>query len=277
MLFLHVFITNKTHVARWGLSIMCVFVMSTTIYLKGHEQILWVYPALTTVFYLLPSHVAALISLVFMMAVTYLIWPEVSHMTMLKFAVSAGATFVFSYAFSARMRKQAVFLSRMATTDTLTNAGNRRALEEKLLDIATTLKRYPQKSCSLIMFDLDHFKDINDKYGHGCGDKVLQHFTSVISERIRESDSLYRFGGEEFVVILEYTTLLEAMTLALELSNDIKNSQWHKENIKLTVSAGVAQFTGTESTYEWISRADEALYKAKSSGRNRCVPHDGNT
>lgn len=253
---------------------MCVFVMTATIYLKGHEQILWVFPALTTIFWLLSPHVAAIISLIFMMAVMYMIWLDVSHMSMLRFVISAGATFLFCYAFSARMRKQALFLSQVATTDTLTSAGNRRALEEKLLDIATKLKRYPLQSCSLIMFDLDHFKEINDTYGHSCGDKVLQNFAKVISERIRQTDSLYRFGGEEFVVILESTALIEAITLALELNKDIRNNQWHIEELSITVSAGIAQFTGNESTYEWLSRADEALYKAKSSGRNCCVPYE---
>jgi len=272
-LFLHVLITNKTHLARWGLSIMSVSVMIITIHLKGHEQILWVFPALTTVFYLLPPHVAALISLVFMIGVMYMIWPDVAHMDLLRFGISAGATFLFSYAFSARMRKQAVFLSQMATTDTLTSAGNRRALEEKLLHIATKLKRYPQQKCSLIMFDLDHFKEINDKYGHGCGDKVLQNFAKVISERIRQTDSLYRFGGEEFVVILENTTLLEAMALAVELCKDVEDSAWHIAELCITASAGIAQFSGKESTYDWLSRADEALYEAKSNGRNCCMPH----
>jgi diguanylate cyclase (GGDEF)-like protein len=272
LLFLHVFFTNKTHIARWGLAIMCVLVMTLTIHLKGHEQILWVFPALTTIFYLLTPHIAALISLVFMLGVMYMIWPDVSNMSMLRFVVSAGATFAFLYAFSARMRKQAVFLSRMATIDTLTGAGNRRALEEKLLDIATKLERYPEQSCSLIMFDLDHFKEVNDKHGHGCGDRVLQNFAKVVSERIRQSDSWYRFGGEEFVVILENTSLTEAMALALELSKGVNESKWHLKELNITVSAGIAQFTGKESTYDWLSRADKALYKAKSSGRNCCVP-----
>lgn len=274
LLFLHVLITNKTHIARWGLAIMCMVVMTVTIHLKGHEQIYWVYPSLTTMFFLLTPHIAAFVSFIFLLGVMYMIWPDVSHMAMLRFGVSAGATFLFSYAFSARMRKQAVFLSLMATTDTLTNAGNRRALEEKLLDIATKLTRYPDQHCSLIMFDLDHFKEINDKYGHGCGDRVLQNFANVISKRIRQTDSLYRFGGEEFVVILENTHLTEAMQLAAELSKEIENSQWHIDGLRITVSAGIAQFSGKESTYEWLSRADEALYKAKSNGRNCCIPWD---
>ncbi|MFT6267508.1 MAG: diguanylate cyclase (GGDEF)-like protein [Alphaproteobacteria bacterium] len=96
-------------------------------------------------------------------------------------------------------------------TDILTGLENSRALEEKLLDISSRLKRYPNQHCSLILFDLDHSKSINDNYGHGCSDRVLAHFAKLVSDRIRESDSLYRFGGEEFVVILDNTNAGEAL------------------------------------------------------------------
>lgn len=256
------------------MSIICVFVMTATIYLKGEEQIFWVYPALTTVFYLLTPHIAATIIFLFLLGVMYMIWPDVSDMSMLRFGISATATFLFSYAFSARMRKQATFLSRVATTDTLTNAGNRRAMEEKLVEIKARLNRTPDQSCSLIMFDLDHFKEINDEYGHGCGDKVLERFAKLISQRIRQADSLYRYGGEEFVVILENTPLSEALALAIELNKEIERSKWHIKKLHITVSAGVAQFDGKGSTYDWLSHADEALYKAKTNGRNCCVPYN---
>jgi diguanylate cyclase (GGDEF)-like protein len=269
-LFFHLLITKNAAIARVGLAIMALLAMTSTIYFKGAANVLWVYPALTTTFFLLSPRIAAALTLVFLLIVKLMIWHEVTFVFLLTFGISSTATFLFSYAFSARMHKQAVFLRRLVTTDSLTGIGNRRGLEEKLLEITRRIKRHPQQSCSLIIFDIDFFKRVNDTYGHGCGDEVLKRFVEVISKNIRDVDSFYRLGGEEFVLVLESTHLFEAKKLAQKLAKEIENTQWHLPNLAVTTSAGIAQYNTHESTYDWMNRADEALYRAKSGGRNQC-------
>ncbi|WP_395341936.1 GGDEF domain-containing protein [Ningiella sp. W23] len=270
-IFLHLWLTNNNKIARVGISLLTIFAMTTTIYLKGAANVHWVYPALTATFFLLSPIRAAYMTSVFLLVILAMIYREVSFLFLLTFAVSAGATFLFSFAFSRRMGNQAKFLEQLATTDALTGIGNRRKLEEKLLDIIRRIKRYPNNACSLIIFDIDYFKQVNDKYGHASGDMVLQGFARLIEERIREADSLFRLGGEEFVLVLENTHLFEAKSLAKKIAREVEEARWDIGDLTITTSAGIAEYSEDESTYDWMKRADDALYRAKAAGRNRCI------
>lgn len=270
-LFIHLYITKKAGVARAGLSVLTIFAMTMTIHLKGTENIHWVYPALTTTFFLLSPRKAAILTSVFLFVVIAMIWQEVGFLFILTFGISAGATFLFSYAFSSRMHTQALFLEHLATTDPLTGVGNRRRLEEKLLEITKKIRRYPGQTCSLIIFDIDYFKQVNDTHGHASGDIILQRFSDIMTSNVRDVDSFYRLGGEEFVLVLENTNLHAAEKLARKLAVEIENADWHIDNLEMTTSAGIAQYDASESTYDWMKRADEALYRAKESGRNKCL------
>ncbi len=271
ILFIHLLITKKAMIARTGLSVLTIFAMTATIHFKGADNIHWVYPALTTTFFLLSPRTAAILTSSFLCIVIMMIWNEVSFLFILTFGISAGATFLFSYAFSKRMHTQALFLEHLATTDSLTGVGNRRRLEEKLLEITKRIKRYPEQCCSLIIFDIDYFKQVNDTYGHASGDQVLQKFTDIMTNNIRDVDSFYRLGGEEFVLVLENTNLFEAKKLAKKLALEIENSRWQIDELQITTSAGIAQYNVTETSYDWLKRADAALYNAKSNGRNQCL------
>lgn len=269
-LFLHLLYTKNTAIARIGLALLTLFAMISTIYFKGAANVLWVYPALTTTFFLLSPRIAAALTFIFLLIVMLMILTEVTSVFLLTFGISSVATFLFSFAFSKRMHEQAIVLERLATTDSLTGIKNRRGLEEKLLEITRRIKRHPLQSCSLIIFDIDFFKQVNDTYGHGCGDEVLKRFVIVMTSNIRDVDSLYRLGGEEFVLVLEDTHLFEAKKLAQKLVNEVDDTQWHLPSLSITTSAGVAQYNTRESIYDWMNRADEALYRAKSAGRNQC-------
>lgn len=270
-LFIHVLITKQTRFARTGLAFLTIFAMLGTIFLNGPNNINWVYPALSITFYLMPLFIAAIVSVISLSIVVVLIYPSVDYVFLLTFVISTTSTFAFLYAFSSRMQKQALSLEQLATTDSLTEVGNRRALEEKLIDIKQQIDREPEQCSSLIIFDIDYFKRINDAHGHGCGDLVLQDFVKVIGSRIRTTDFLFRLGGEEFVLLLPNTRLKEASRLASELLTVIEQAQWCKADLDITSSAGVAEYNGNESTYEWVERADQALYRAKNSGRNQLV------
>ncbi|NNC77796.1 MAG: GGDEF domain-containing protein [Woeseiaceae bacterium] len=172
----------------------------------------------------------------------------------------------FAYAFSIMANRQRGLLLQLATKDPLTGAGNRRAFEDKLESTVAQLKRSGTPA-SLIIIDLDHFKTVNDQHGHAVGDQILCRVTDIINLRIRLTDSLYRIGGEEFVVVLEGQELKRANHLAEQLRTLVEANELVPDQL-VTISLGVAELQEGESTGEWLQRADEALYQSKRRGRN---------
>ena len=163
-------------------------------------------------------------------------------------------------------------VSVQARHDTLTGALNRKGLEEALEREISTVRR-KETPLSVAMLDIDNFKKLNDALGHALGDSALTHLATVARECMRPQDTLARYGGEEFVVLLPDTQLdsgVEAMTrLQRELTKRFFLAG--EEKILITFSAGVAQVNGNESGMEAIRRADEAMYLAKRSGKNRVI------
>ena len=162
-------------------------------------------------------------------------------------------------------------LERLATFDPLTGLYNRRAILGKLRELINIANRY-KEDFSLIMLDIDHFKKVNDRYGHLTGDEVLEEIATLISRNIRDTDIVGRYGGEEFIIILPKTTLASAWVVAERLRTIIKQVEMKDSagNVfAITVSQGLAGWERGEDTSSLISRADEALYKAKEKGRNR--------
>jgi len=162
-------------------------------------------------------------------------------------------------------------LKRLATTDSLTGLSNRRALLERLHEEQLLSKRLGHPS-SLLMIDFDHFKQINDQYGHNVGDLVLQHFASLARSCLRETDSIGRLGGEEFAILLPGTDLDGAMQLAERLRHllELTPTETADGQVPMTLSIGVTTLHASDTgSSELLSRADAALYQAKSGGRNR--------
>lgn len=163
-------------------------------------------------------------------------------------------------------------LREQTIRDPLTQLHNRRYFEESIAREAARAIRQDEP-LALLIIDLDHFKTVNDTYGHGVGDRVLQNLARVISADIRVSDLVCRFGGEEFVVSLPGATLISALGRAEHWRNRFAESRVDAEGVEVgcTFSAGIAMFHGAEDTIEAaLRRADAALYKAKHAGRN-CV------
>jgi len=157
-------------------------------------------------------------------------------------------------------------LHYQSTTDNLTKIANRMTLLNKVQkDIEPTIK--DGEKHSLIMFDIDFFKRVNDTYGHNIGDSILIEFSSVIKSHIRKHDLLARWGGEEFMLLLPYTELSEAIDKTEQILNTIRTYSFTTVK-KITASAGVTQFKTNENVEETFKRADEFLYKAKKSGRD---------
>lgn len=181
-----------------------------------------------------------------------------------------------------RLTTQNVELERLATTDSLTGLANRRRLFDSLEQEVYRAQRYGT-TLSLIMFDIDHFKRINDNWGHATGDWVLRRIAQETRELLRKTDQAGRYGGEEFLVVLPQTDLSEALLLAHRLSERISDTAItpeHDAPMPVTVSVGVAALAPDETGEELIHRADQALYRAKQNGRNRVetalAPADAN-
>jgi diguanylate cyclase (GGDEF)-like protein/PAS domain S-box-containing protein len=165
-------------------------------------------------------------------------------------------------------------LTRLAMTDELTGIANRRYFMQRLTEEIHRLQRYPAAAV-LLMMDIDHFKTVNDSYGHAAGDEVLRVVTRTSLQILRETDLIGRIGGEEFCLFLPQTTQQEAMLVAERLRREIAGIALRSdkgENFSVTVSVGIAGVKPTGETLSgWLSRADKALYAAKAAGRNRSV------
>ena len=161
-----------------------------------------------------------------------------------------------------------------ARTDALTGVGNRFRLDEELETLISRAQRYGH-SCSLAICDLDFFKAFNDHFGHVAGDEALRSVAEGMRASLRSVDALYRYGGEEFVVLLVEQTLEDAQCALERMRGAVERLAIPSPGTggALTLSVGVAEIDGAkdESAKDWLRRADEALYQAKSAGRNRVV------
>ncbi len=163
-------------------------------------------------------------------------------------------------------------LERISQIDGLTDLLNRQYLDKRLSQEISRAKRYGN-DLSLMMFDIDNFKEINDKYGHIIGDKILQKIASVLKETLRDTDIAGRFGGDEFIIILVQTDLNVGLQVAQRIHAQIEKAKIpfkKRRYIGFTVSMGVCQYNNKiESLEDFITKVDEALYRAKQSGHNK--------
>jgi len=172
-----------------------------------------------------------------------------------------------------RIHRLVSMLSERAQLDGLTGLWNRSHLDERLAQLVSSSERN-NRPLSLAMLDLDHFKSINDNYGHPAGDAALQGAAEVISSTARSGDIPCRYGGEEFAIILPETTPEQARVLCERIRESIAAQSWpaHPDR-KITVSIGVYGSEGASgvAAEQWVALADGALYQAKQAGRNRVV------
>lgn len=157
----------------------------------------------------------------------------------------------------------------LANTDRLTGAWNRRHFEHEAEREISRATRHKQ-SLSLIAFDIDHFKPINDRHGHQTGDEVLAGICKIVGSRIRNTDALIRWGGDEFLIMTPMTSAADAHTLAQVLRADISSHDFGPAG-KVSLSIGVAEHLPPESLEVWLARADRGVYAAKARGRDQVV------
>jgi diguanylate cyclase (GGDEF)-like protein len=171
---------------------------------------------------------------------------------------------------TAELKEANATISRLAATDELTKLANRRSFNNSLASALSAARRH-EYPLSMIMIDLDHFKKINDTYGHSEGDQVLKAFADVLRDMIRTEDIAARWGGEEFIIILPHTPCEASAALAERIRVAFEQYSTRATPLALSASFGVVQLQAGEDSDSLIRRADDALYKAKHEGRNRVV------
>jgi diguanylate cyclase (GGDEF)-like protein len=164
-------------------------------------------------------------------------------------------------------------LEGQAITDPLTGAFNRRQMQITLA-AAVERRRRSGERASILLFDIDRFKDINDALGHAEGDRVLTSLVALVGQRMRKLDALFRSGGEEFVLLLSGTRFSDALSVAEDLRTLVQDASLIAGR-PLSISIGVVELAREQSIAEWIAEADAALYRAKRAGRNRVAGRYG--
>ena len=185
----------------------------------------------------------------------------------------AGAQFELAQTNLKLQQREAQILA-VSLTDPLTGVGNRRRLEQALALEISRAERTGGKLCAF-MADLDHFKRVNDAYGHEAGDKVLAAFSDLLRRCTRATDIVARFGGEEFVVLMPATDLAQAVVTAKRVREALAACHIEPLSDPVTASFGVAELAVGELGPTLLGRADNALYQAKRSGRNRVIQAGG--
>ncbi len=240
----------------------------------GVNGLFWIYPLILFNFFMVSPGKAMLATLMVLAALVghALIVPGTvfeSSYQMVSFLVTGMMASVLTCIFAYRTRSQRDQLQALAIQDPLTGARNRRAMNEEL-KIAVASHRRHGNSHAVLVMDLDHFKRINDTFGHQAGDQVLVAFVELIKRSSRQEDRLFRFGGEEFLLLLPNTDKpglrAAAAHLQLQVAQDLQGPGG-----PVTMSVGGAILRRGEHWESWLQRADQRLYQAKSAGRNRSI------
>lgn len=170
------------------------------------------------------------------------------------------------------------FLAEAMCNDPLTGLPLRYGIEDDFLQAQKVVRR-EQMQLYVAMIDVDHFKDINDQYGHAIGDKALQHLSRSLSSALRPNEPLYRFGGEEFLLMMQCPSPEAATIAANRIVEQVRNSpmplDYQVEPVRMTITLGLTPVQNGEFLDDVVARADRALYVGKHSGRDRCVMLNG--
>jgi len=234
----------------------------------GIIAILWIYPVMLLFFFILPRITANGINLLLALAVTALAWRnDLSFDIVIRVLSSSLLTIVFVNLILNVMDGLYEKLHTAALADDLTGAYNRRHMHTSLLAAQAHAKRY-DSNASVLLLDVDHFKSVNDKFGHSTGDVVLRKMVGIFRRSLRTVDTIFRIGGEEFLILLPETGQEQAIQVAEKLRGII-SAKPLVDDLTVTISIGVGEMLRDENIDALLNRCDIALYQAKNEGRNR--------
>jgi len=197
---------------------------------------------------------------------------EVSHNPVITLYLTILPPLISGY-WGYRLSQQIALYKKLSSYDPLTNLLNRAAIFKSLSNYFELSKRH-SFAVSSLMIDIDHFKKINDEYGHSFGDHVLKTISQTIKQNLRKTDLVGRYGGEEFLSVLPYTDLQSTVVVAERLRRTVESLPVEKDNKRLNVTISLGASSVDEKTENFeslIKRADENLYRAKKAGRNKVV------
>ena len=241
--------------------------MITVVHLFGPALLVWAFPVTAAIFFLLEPGRAALANAAALVAIL----PRVAELGAVPeiagYLAALLATNALALAFAVPMVGSRRRFRALAERDALTGAGNRRALDPALRE---ALDRHAERGtpCALVVVDIDHFKSVNDRHGHDAGDRVLVALTELVRRNVRAGDDIFRYGGEELVILAHGANAGPAGQLAEVIRARVAAADLLGEE-PLTVSAGVAESRPEDTIESWFRRADERLYDAKRAGRDR--------
>jgi len=252
-----------------GLSIA---VLLLSIYYGQTYQLYWLYPLLVALPVLLQLRIAVWLGLACGLIATPLIFQQFEFNTAIMISLSMAHTWLISggmmYAATEHTRR----LHLLVSVDPLTGVQNRRHLQVELERQWQAWQR-EQRPSTLLMLDLDNFKQLNDTHGHAAGDAALCSVAGILRKRLRTVDHCYRYGGEEFLIVLSAAGLAQGILVAEELRRHIEMGDQGEGGL-VTVSIGVCGIAQCPTLDLWLNLADRALYRAKAAGRNRVVAAD---
>lgn len=255
-------------ISPWLVFIPIIIGIAVTIKNLGFIVAVWTYPAIVLFFFILPRLHANIISIL-MAVVTALaaLYFNYDIQVATRILAAAFLTIVFINILFDFINQLNEKLYQAAIVDELTGAYNRRYMNAMLANAINFKSRY-NTTYSVLSIDIDHFKSINDEYGHSVGDKVLRQLTDLLQQSLRKVDIVFRVGGEEFNILLSESDLQQAAKVAEKIRSAIQNglALYSRE---ITVSIGVGELKSGESMDDLLKRCDKALYKAKEQGRNR--------
>ena len=268
-IFIYVYKTDNVKVASLTLISLALIGNVFSFYMKGISQIFWIYPAMLSAYYVMSPKKGMLVNFIML---TFYIPKLISILEVVNVAtalVTILITNIIAYVFASGLRNREAILEKIASEDYLTATGNRRALDEILKKLHKKLKNH-DKCASLILLDLDHFKKINDSKGHIVGDDVLVRLSKHLLTYFSDTSQVFRFGGEEFLIVCENKGIHEAYQMAEDIRKIVKENV-AVDTKKITISLGVSEYIKEESAEDWIHRVDLALYQAKNQGRDKVV------
>lgn len=247
--------------------LLSIALVMLSLYHGQNYNLYLLFPLLVALPVLLKTRWAVFLGVLSGLLASPMMLTQYDSITVAAIGISMGLTWLVSAWLVFAMTAQSRRLRDMAITDSLTGAFNRRYLELQVAKSVQDWERY-RRPVSLLLLDLDHFKHVNDRFGHAVGDAALQRLVNLIQQRIRKADTLCRFGGEEFMLLLSETTAEKARQVADELCRAVACANILPEG-SMTVSVGVCDVTQAQDMEHWFKLADAALYQAKRNGRNR--------
>ena len=265
---LYVWVTRDLRVPSITLTLFYMCGMVAVVHVNGPSLIYWAFPTMAAAYFLIRPRQAAAVNILAMVSLMPVL-VKLNGVEGFAILITLILNNMFAYIFSKHMRLHTNRLAKEATKDSLTGTDNRKLFDKKIKESLAWYKRKGIVS-ALIIIDIDHFKKINDQFGHAKGDEVLIKLVSIIQKRIRITDHVFRLGGEEFAILLPETNVVLGAFMAEELRQLIENGDIIK-NSPVTVSLGVSECKQEDTEMDWFKRADNALYSAKNSGRNKVV------